>query len=75
MLHFDCPKDKLPYSPFLNIMSYSVDYQVAHEIRETIEDAVQYLCDENMVSGELMWIIVQTVAEAHLQEFAKANNQ
>lgn len=56
-------------------MNYSVDYQVAHEIRETIEDSVQYLCDENMVSGELMWIIVQTVAEAHLQQFAKANNQ
>jgi len=50
-------------------MSYTLNREVAHEIRETIEDTVQYLCDENMISGELMWIVVQTVAQAKIAQF------
>ena len=47
-------------------MSYTISTENAHELRELIEDSIQYFCDENMVSGELAWIMVQAVAEANI---------
>ena len=44
---------------------YTVDREKAAQIRELIEDTVEYFCDENMVSGELAWIMVECVAQAH----------
>ena len=38
------------------------------ELKELIEDSVQYFCDENMVSGELAWIIVETLAQAKIAQ-------
>jgi hypothetical protein len=39
-----------------------------NEITECVEDTIQYLCDEHMLSGELMWTIVETLAQAKLAE-------
>ena len=47
---------------------FTVDRAKARELKEIIEDSVEYFCDENMVSGELAWIMVQTLAEAKLAE-------
>ena len=47
-------------------MSYTISTEKAHELRELIEDTVEYFCDDNMVSGELAWIMVQAAAEAHI---------
>ena len=39
-----------------------------NEITEVLEDTVQYICDENQLSGELVWTIVECLATAKLAE-------
>ncbi len=39
------------------------------ELRELIEDSVEYWCDQHMMSGELAYIVVETIAEAKLMQF------
>ena len=39
-----------------------------HEITEVIEDTVEYACDQNQLSGELVWTIVESLATAKLAE-------
>ena len=41
----------------------------AIEIMETIEDTVEYLCNENMISGEKVWVMIGALSEAKLGEF------
>ena len=50
-------------------MTYTIDRRVHDDLVEILEDSVEYFCNENMVSGELTWIIVQTLAEAKLAQF------
>ena len=38
------------------------------EITEVIEDTVEYACDQNQISGELMWTVVQCLATAKISE-------
>ena len=40
----------------------------ATEIRELLEDTIQYYCDENMMSGELAWTVTECLATAKLAE-------
>ena len=54
-------------------MKYTLDYQTSVELRELLEDTVEYFCDQNMISGELTWLVVQTLAEAKIYEL-KSNN-
>ena len=49
-------------------MAYSVTREKAQEIRELVEDTVEYFCDENMVSGELAWIMVEALAQAKIAQ-------
>ena len=51
---------------------YTVDRSKALELKELIEDTVEYFCDENQVSGELAYIMVETLAEAKLAQFRGA---
>lgn len=37
-------------------------------IRETLEDAIEYACDEMMISGEAAWIVVECLALAKQAE-------
>ena len=39
-----------------------------NEITEVLEDSIQYICDENQLSGELVWTIVECLATAKLAE-------
>tara|TARA_R110001592_G_scaffold244723_1_gene506096 strand:+ start:656 stop:826 length:171 start_codon:yes stop_codon:yes gene_type:complete len=48
--------------------NYTIDRNKAIELKEVIEDTVEYFCDQEMVSGELTWLMVQTLAEAKLME-------
>jgi hypothetical protein len=50
-------------------MSYTIDRTLHNELRELLEDTVEYFCNENMVSGELTWIIVETLAQAKVAQF------
>ena len=38
------------------------------ELRELLEDTVEYFCDQNMVSGELAWTITECLAVAKVNE-------
>ena len=49
-------------------MAYSVTREKAQEIRELVEDTVEYFCDENMVSGELAWLMIGVLADAKVRQ-------
>ena len=36
----------------------------AQELRELIEDTVEYFCDQEMISGETAWTMVECLAVA-----------
>ena len=38
------------------------------EIRETVEDTIEYVCDQERLSGELVWTVVECLATAKLAE-------
>ena len=38
------------------------------ELREVIEDTVEYYCDQQTLSGQLVWTCIETLAEAKLAE-------
>ena len=42
----------------------SVSRAQVRELRELLEDTLEYYCDENMVSGEVAWKIVECMAVA-----------
>ena len=41
----------------------------ATEVMLTIEDCVEHICRENMISGEKVWVMVGALADAKLKEF------
>ncbi len=38
------------------------------ELREVLEDTVEYACDKERISGELAWTVVETLATAKLAQ-------
>ena len=44
-------------------------YQQAMELLELIEDSVEHYCDENIISGQKVWSMIESMAEAKLDEF------
>ena len=49
-------------------MTMSIKRSVMNELREVVEDSVEYVCDENMVSGEVAWTIIAALAAAKVSE-------
>ena len=45
-------------------MSTTINREIHDELKELIEDSVEYFCDEHMVSGEIAWIIIECLAQA-----------
>jgi hypothetical protein len=41
----------------------------AIEVLEIVEDSVEYLCKENVISGEKVWTMVADLADAKLAQF------
>ena len=41
----------------------------AYEIMELIEDVVEYHCDEKLISGEKMWVMINALSSYKLKEF------
>tara|TARA_B100000579_G_scaffold132460_1_gene107051 strand:+ start:15719 stop:15886 length:168 start_codon:yes stop_codon:yes gene_type:complete len=39
------------------------------EMMEVMEDTVEYFCDQHMVSGEVAWAMVASLADAKLGQF------
>ncbi len=44
-------------------------HEQAVEVFETIEDSVEYLCREHMLSGEKVWVMISALCDAKLKEF------
>ena len=44
-------------------------YQDAVNLLEVIEDTVQYFCDENKVSGEKVWHMINSLSEVKINDF------
>jgi len=47
----------------------SILQQQAIEVMETIEDSVEYLCNEYQLSGEKVWTMIGALTDAKLNEF------
>lgn len=57
---------------FLLLVNIETNMEISREkhdkLFEIIEDAVEYFCDEETVSGEISWTIVECMATAKLAE-------
>ena len=49
--------------------NYMLDRDAHQELVELIEDSVSHFCNEHMISGELSWIVVETLAQAKIEQF------
>jgi hypothetical protein len=49
--------------------TYSLDRDTHQELNELLEDTVAYFCQENMISGELAWLVTQCFATAKVEQF------
>ena len=38
-------------------------------IMEHVEDIVEHICDEELISGEKVWMMINALSEAKLTEF------
>ena len=38
------------------------------ELTEVVEDTIEYFCDQEQVSGELVWTVLQCLATAKIAE-------
>ncbi len=38
-------------------------------IMEHVEDIVEHICDENIISGEKVWVMINALSEAKLAEY------
>ena len=43
---------------------YTLKKDTHAELRELLEDTIEYFCDEHMISGELAWLVTETIATA-----------
>ena len=41
----------------------------AINVMETIEDSVESICDEHVISGEKVWTMIYALAEVKLNQF------
>jgi len=47
---------------------FTLDRDTHQELVELIEDSLQYFCDEQMISGELSWVVLECLAKAKQAE-------
>ena len=43
--------------------------QQATLVLEHVEDIVEHICDENTISGEKVWVMINALSEAKLNEY------
>ena len=48
---------------------YYLTRETHTELRELLEDTIEYFCDQHMVSGELAWLITETLSTAKIEQF------
>ena len=45
-----------------------ISHDQLNELTEVIEDTIEYFCDQQQVSGELVWTVLQCLSTAKLAE-------
>ena len=53
--------------------TYYMDKDTHDELVDILEDAIEFFCDEFKVSGQLAWIITETLATRKIAEFEEAS--
>ena len=43
--------------------------QQAITVMEHVEDIVEHICDENTISGEKVWVMINALSEAKIAEY------
>ena len=46
----------------------NISHEDLTELTEIVEDTIEYFCDKQLVSGELVWTIILCLATAKLEE-------
>ncbi len=49
--------------------TYTMTNEAHQELTGMLEDTVAQFCQDNMISGELSWLVAQTFATAKLEQF------
>ena len=49
-------------------MKYQMDIETHQDLKELIDDSLEFFCDNYMVSGELAWTCLECLATAKLAE-------
>jgi len=49
-------------------LKMDITREALQELTEVIEDTIEYACDQNMISGECAWTVVQCLAISKLVE-------
>ena len=44
-------------------------HQQAITVMEHVEDIVEHICDENTISGEKVWVMINALSEAKIGEY------
>ena len=47
----------------------------AVNVLENIEDTVEHICDEYMLSGEKVWVMINALSVYHLGEFPSVEEE
>ena len=48
---------------------YTLDIDAHQELVGLLEDSVAQFCQDNMISGELAWLVTQCYATAKVEQF------
>ena len=48
---------------------YTLDRDAHQELVGLLEDSVAQFCQDNMISGELAWLVTETLATAKVEQF------
>lgn len=49
-------------------MQATISRDQMQELKEAVEDSIQYVCDQEMISGEAAWTIVECLATAKIAQ-------
>ena len=53
--------------------SPAILHEQATLVMEHVEDIVEHICDENIISGEKVWVMINALSEAKLNEYPQLN--
>ena len=55
---------------FISHDPMNISHEQLIELTEVVEDTIEYFCDKEQVSGELVWTLLESLATAKLVELS-----